>query len=140
MAGDYNIAIHTFVHPSQLSTYSSLEGALTPVTATSQFLSPTRKRVPQIACKGISDPLFFPIGFDYLSQARQGVALRDFSIRSQSALTQLVSGVNEHILAGLSIRKIDLRIRVTVIFRCHYQGYTYVDVSGLATSTLMIHS
>jgi len=115
MVGYYDSSVHTFVHPSQLSAYSSLAGALTPMAATHQFLSSTRKRVPQTACKGISNPVFIPIDFDYFSQARQGVALRDFSIRSQSPLTQLISGTNERVLAGLEIRKIDLRIMVTVI-------------------------
>jgi len=124
MVGDYHNLVHTYVHPSQLSTYSSLAGALTPATAARQFSSSTRKRVPQTACKGISDPVFIPIGFDYFSQARQGVALRDFAIRSQSALTQLVSGANEHVLAELEIRKIDLRIMVTVILNAIIEMYS----------------
>jgi len=124
MVGDYHSLVHTYVHPSQLSTYSSLAGALTPATVTCQFLSSTRKRVPQTACKGTSDPAFFPIGFDYFSQARQGVALRDFAIRSQSALTQLVSGANEHVLAGLELRKIDLRIMVIVILNAIIKTYS----------------
>ena len=112
MAGYSDIPVHA-VHPSQLSAYSSLAGALTPATPISQFSSSTRERVPQTACKGVSDPVFAPIRFDYFSQARQGVALRDFS--SRSGLPQLISGANEHVLAGIKIHKIDLRIMVTVI-------------------------
>ncbi|KAL9713328.1 hypothetical protein Ac2012v2_002933 [Leucoagaricus gongylophorus] len=102
MAGYSDIPVHA-VHPSQLSAYSSLAGALTPATPISQFSSSTRERVPQTACKG----------------ARQGVALRDFS--SRSGLPQLISGANEHVLAGIKIHKIDLRIM--------WLGYEHVDGS-----------
>lgn len=119
MAGYSDIPVHA-VHPSQLSAYSSLAGALTPATPISQFSSSTRERVPQTACKGVSDPVFAPIRFDYFSQARQGVALRDFS--SRSGLPQLISGANEHVLAGIKIHKID------------------PSASGWAMSTLMVHS
>ncbi|KAJ3573845.1 hypothetical protein NP233_g2165 [Leucocoprinus birnbaumii] len=121
MASYYSTSVHTLVHPSQLSSYSSLAGALTPATPTSQFISSSRERVPQSVCKNVSEPVFLPISFDYFSQARQGVALRDFTVKSQSALNNLLSGANEPVLINTGIHKIDLRIM--------WLGYEHVDCS-----------
>ncbi|KXN90318.1 hypothetical protein AN958_04351 [Leucoagaricus sp. SymC.cos] len=122
MAGYYyTTPVHDLIHPSQLSTYSSLAGALTPAPPPSQFTSPNRERVPQIACKRISTPIFSPIAFDYFSQARQGVALRDFSVKSQGAVNQIVAGANEPVLANTGLQKIDLRVM--------WLGYEHVDCS-----------
>jgi len=119
MAGYYSGSVHTLVHPSQISTYSSLAGALTPAPPPSQFTSPSRRRVPQNACKNVDAPAFLPISFDYFSQARQGIALRDFSVKSQNALSQLIAGANEPVLSNTGIHKMDLRIMWT--------GYEHID-------------
>ncbi|KAF7770242.1 hypothetical protein Agabi119p4_6216 [Agaricus bisporus var. burnettii] len=103
-------SFHTGLHPSQISTYSSLAGALTPVSPPSLFTSPSRRRVPQTACKKVSNPAFEPIAFDYFEQARQGVALRDFTVKSQTGINQILSGANEPVLATAGIHKLDLRI------------------------------
>ncbi len=105
--------IHTLIHPSQISTYSSLAGALTPAPPPSQFTSPSRHRVPQRACKNVDAPAFSPISFDYFSQARQGVALRGCVVKSKHAINQLISCANEPVLATAGIQKIDLRIMVS---------------------------
>ncbi|KAF5362298.1 hypothetical protein D9756_002041 [Leucocoprinus leucothites] len=121
MAGYYSTSVHTLVHPSQLSNYSSLAGALTPVPPPSQFTSSSRERVPQTACKAVNEPVFMPVAFDYFSQSRQGVALRDFSVKSQGGINHLLSGANEVILANTGIQKIDLRIM--------WLGYEHIDCS-----------
>lgn len=128
MATYYTGGIHTLIHPSQISTYSSLTGALTPTPPPSQFTSPSRHRVPQRACKNMGAPVFPPISFDYFSQARQGIALRDFSVKSQNALNQLFAGANEPVLATAGIQKIDLRIMVSFFPPfTPTKGYPFVD-------------
>lgn len=107
-------SFHTGLHPSQISTYSSLAGALTPVSPPTLFTSPSRRRVPQTACKKVSSPAFEPIAFDYFEQARQGVALRDFTVKSQTGINQILSGANEPVLATAGIHKLDLRIMVSL--------------------------
>lgn len=119
MAGYYSTSFHTLVHPSQISTYSSLAGALTPAPPPSQFTSPTRRRVPQTACKNVTEPAFEPIAFDYFQQARQGIALRDFTVKSQTGISQLLSGANEPVLAHAGIHKMDLRIMVSLTILQH---------------------
>ncbi|KXN90320.1 hypothetical protein AN958_04353 [Leucoagaricus sp. SymC.cos] len=107
----YHNSIHAPVFPSQMSSYSSLSGALIPLP--SQFGSPRRRRVPQNVCQTSSGPVCGPIGFDYIGHAGQGVSLADFSARSQNAIAQLVAGANDQVLAGLGISKIHLRIMWT---------------------------
>jgi hypothetical protein len=107
-------SFHTGLHPSQISTYSSLAGALTPVTPPSQFSSPSRRRVPQAACKKITNPVFEPISFDYFEQSRQGVALREFTVKSQTGINQILSGANDPVLATAGLHKMDLRIMVSL--------------------------
>ncbi|KXN90314.1 hypothetical protein AN958_04347 [Leucoagaricus sp. SymC.cos] len=107
----YHSSIHPPVFPSQMSSYSSLSGALAPPP--SQFSSPRRRRVPQSVCQTSSGPVRVPIGFDYIGHDGQGVSLADFSTRSQNAITQLVAGANDQVLAGLGISKIHLRIMWT---------------------------
>ncbi|KAF5362296.1 hypothetical protein D9756_002043 [Leucocoprinus leucothites] len=107
----YHNAIHSPVFPSQISSYSSLSGALTPPPA--QFNSSRRRRVPQNVCQTSGGPACGPIGFDYIGQAGQGVSLADFSARSQNAISQLVAGANDQVLAGTGISKLHLRIMWT---------------------------
>jgi hypothetical protein len=140
MAGYYNAPVHTLVHPSQLSTYSSLAGALTPAAPISQFGSPSRERVPQTACKSVNTPAFEPIAFDYYSQARQGVALRDFNVKSQTALNQLLSGASDSVLSTSGIHKVDLRIMVSLFPERESDRYLFrLIVARLRTHRLFIH-
>ncbi|XP_006461571.1 hypothetical protein AGABI2DRAFT_118446 [Agaricus bisporus var. bisporus H97] len=113
----YHSSIHRPVFPSQVSSYSSLSGALTPPP--SQFISSRRQRVPQSASKISTGPICGPIDFDYIGQAGQGVSMADFSVRSQNAISQMVAGANEQILAGTGVVMIKLRIMWT--------GYEYLN-------------
>lgn len=106
----YHNPIHAPVFPSQLSSYSTLSGALVPPP--SRFNSQRRKRVPQTLCKTSSGPMCAPIGFDYLGQAGQGVSLADFSTRSQNALAKMITGANDLVLANLGLKS--MRLHVTV--------------------------
>ncbi|EKM81476.1 hypothetical protein AGABI1DRAFT_105053 [Agaricus bisporus var. burnettii JB137-S8] len=107
----YHNSIHSPIFPSQVSSYSSLSGALAPPP--SQFTSSRRRRVPQSTCKTSSGPICGPIGFDYIGQAGQGVSLADFSARSQNAICQMVTDANDQALSGMAISKINLRIMWT---------------------------
>ncbi|KAF9442250.1 hypothetical protein P691DRAFT_848998 [Macrolepiota fuliginosa MF-IS2] len=107
----YHNPIHAPIFPSQISSYSSLSGALAPPP--SQFASSRRRRVPQNVCKTNNSSICGPIGFDYIGQAGQGVSLADFSARSQNAISQMVAGANDQVLAGTGTSKINLRIMWT---------------------------
>ncbi|EKM81472.1 hypothetical protein AGABI1DRAFT_105050 [Agaricus bisporus var. burnettii JB137-S8] len=107
----YHNPIHSPIFPSQISSYSSLSGALAPPP--SQFISTRRRRVPQSTCKTSNGPICGPIGFDYIGQAGQGVSLADFSARSQNAISQMVAGANDQVLSQTGIGKINLRIMWT---------------------------
>lgn len=108
----YHNPIHSPIFPSQISSYSSLSGALAPPP--SQFISTRRRRVPQSTCKTSNGPICGPIGFDYIGQAGQGVSLADFSARSQNAISQMVAGANDQVLSQTGIGKIHLRIMVSL--------------------------
>lgn len=136
----YHSSIHRPVFPSQVSSYSSLSGALTPPP--SQFISSRRQRVPQSASKISTGPICGPIDFDYIGQAGQGVSMADFSVRSQNAISQMVAGANEQILAGTGVVMIKLRIMVSVqvlsISQTRNRKLIYDFYSGLDTSTWIL--
>lgn len=129
----YHNSIHSPVFPSQISSYSSLSGALAPPPP--QFTSPRRRRVPQSVCNASSGPICGPIGFDYIGQAGQGVSVADFSARSQNAISQMVAGANDQVLAGTGIGKINLRIMVCSIFGPSSNCELTWTCSGLDMST-----
>jgi hypothetical protein len=106
----YHNAIHCPVFPSQLSSYSTLSGALIPPPP--RFTSVRRKRVPQTLCKTNSGPICPPISFDYIGQAGQGVSIADFNTRSQNALMQMITGANDLVLANTDVKTVCLHIMV----------------------------
>ncbi|KAF5361855.1 hypothetical protein D9756_002050 [Leucocoprinus leucothites] len=114
--------LHLPVFPSQLSTYSTLAGALT-LEAPRQFTNPRRRRVPQYKTKSLPghDPLCPPILFDYISAQGQGVPIHDFIVLSTNALAQDISGAHDQVLAGLGVRVMTLRIM--------WQGYERLNWS-----------
>ncbi|KXN90319.1 hypothetical protein AN958_04352 [Leucoagaricus sp. SymC.cos] len=103
----YHTAIHSPVFPSQVSGYSSLSGALSP---NSQFANPRRYRIPQCAAKAAGAPVAQPVSFDYIGYAHQGVSIADFHVRSANALSQMIAGGNDLVLAQTGVREINLRI------------------------------
>ncbi|KAJ3573842.1 hypothetical protein NP233_g2162 [Leucocoprinus birnbaumii] len=107
----YHNAIHPPVFPSQLSSYSTLSGALIPPP--SRFTSSRRRRVPQALCKASSAPICPPITFDYIGQSGQGVSVADFSARSQNALVQMVTGANDLVLANMGVKSVNLHVMWT---------------------------
>lgn len=123
----YHNSIHSPIFPSQVSSYSSLSGALAPPP--SQFTSSRRRRVPQSTCKTSSGPICGPIGFDYIGQAGQGVSLADFSARSQNAICQMVTDANDQALSGMAISKINLRIMVSISIFISPVGFELIRFS-----------
>ncbi|KXN90315.1 hypothetical protein AN958_04348 [Leucoagaricus sp. SymC.cos] len=117
----YHNSIHRPVFPSQLSSYSTLSGALIPPP--SRFNSSRRKRVPQTLCKTHSGPMCAPIMFDYIGQAGQGVSLADFGARSQNALVHMVAGANDLVLSGTGVKSMTVHITWT--------GYEHLQRSKL---------
>ncbi|KAF9442248.1 hypothetical protein P691DRAFT_739131 [Macrolepiota fuliginosa MF-IS2] len=104
----YHNPIHAPVFPSQVSSYSTLSGAL--ASPPCRFNSQRRRRVPQAVCKTHSGPMCAPITFDYIGQVGQGVSLADFSARSQNLLGQMVTGANDLVLAGSGVKAIRLHV------------------------------
>jgi hypothetical protein len=106
----YHNPIHSPVFPSQISSYSSLSGALTP--APSQFTNPYRHRLPQTVAKTSGSPVMYPIAFDYINYSKQGVSIVDFSARSANVLAQMVAGGSDLVLSGTNVQQINIRITV----------------------------
>ncbi len=117
----YHSPIHAPIFPSQMSGYSSLSGALSPPP--SQFANPRRRRVPQPAAKAAGNPVTPPISFDYIGYSQQGVSIVDFSARSANALSQMVAGGNDLVLAGVGIQQINLKIMVGDLSIASYAEY-----------------
>ncbi|KXN90328.1 hypothetical protein AN958_04361 [Leucoagaricus sp. SymC.cos] len=115
-------ALHLPVFPSQLSTYSSLAGALT-IELSPRFLNPRRQRVPQQKCKAPpgQGPLFPPILFDHLASRGQGVPIYNFIVLSTSTLEREVSGAHDEVLADLTSRVMTIRVM--------WQGYERLNWS-----------
>ncbi|KAF5362295.1 hypothetical protein D9756_002042 [Leucocoprinus leucothites] len=104
----YHNAIHSPVFPSQVSGYSSLSGALSPPP--SQFANPRRRRVPQCAAKAAGSPVANPVMFDFIGYSQQGVSIAEFHVRSANALSQVIAGGNDLVLANTGVQEINLRI------------------------------
>lgn len=111
----YRSPLHPPLFPSQISSYSSLTGALT-IKPTKRFDNPRRRRVPQyksrVPAGGV--PLCPPILFDYFKAHGQGVPANDFIVLSANALAREVSGANDQTLTGLDIDHLNLRIMVSL--------------------------
>ncbi|KAF5385125.1 hypothetical protein D9615_000893 [Tricholomella constricta] len=115
----YTNPLHPPVYPTQRSGYSALGDALKGHPETSQFLSPSRRRLPQAAwapsakwklMTGRTNQIHGAITFDYIGYAKQGVPMRELSTRSTHALASMITGANDQVLAHTGLTKITLRI------------------------------
>lgn len=112
----YRSSLHPPVFPSQISSYSSLAGALS-ANPTRQFINPRRRRVPQYKSKvppRSRDLHHPPILFDHFEARGQGVPVHDFIALSTNALAREVTGAHDQILASLNSRQLTLRILVRI--------------------------
>ncbi|KAG5728887.1 hypothetical protein E4T56_gene5619 [Termitomyces sp. T112] len=120
----YTNPLHPPVHSSQISRYTSLEGAV----GSSKFLSPTRRRLPQPSytpaskwdlAMGQNARRHAAIQFDYVGYNGQGVQMRELSARSDAAIASMIQGAGDPVLAHAG------RERVT--FRIIWPGYEHVE-------------
>ncbi|KAF8998855.1 hypothetical protein BDQ17DRAFT_1247341 [Cyathus striatus] len=130
--------LHTPVRPGQHSPFSSLSTA---VAHNAQFTSSRRRRVPQKSYTSVVSKwgsatgrvaaLHNPIAFDYIGFSKQGVPMCELAGRSMTAISQMVVGANDMVLAA-GMQRIN--------FRIIWPGYEHVDWARsveVATSGLM---
>ncbi|XP_006461583.1 hypothetical protein AGABI2DRAFT_143427 [Agaricus bisporus var. bisporus H97] len=114
----YPSCLHPPLFSSQISSYSSLAGALkTESPRTLDFNNPRRRRIPQY--KGGAScghaTLSPPILFDHFGALGQGVRVQHFIILSTNALLKEIGGAEDQILTGLKANHILLKM--------NWQGY-----------------
>lgn len=114
--------LHTPVSASNRSQFSSLGGAVSGAPAPAQFLSPFRRRLPQAQytpsskwknATGRLNQLHNAISFDYLGYTKQGVPMRELSTRGAHALSSMIHGANDKVLAHTGLVRITFRIIVS---------------------------
>ncbi|GLB36894.1 hypothetical protein LshimejAT787_0311810 [Lyophyllum shimeji] len=121
----FNNPLHPPVAPAQRSTYTTLGNALDCGAEPSQPLSPCVRRLPQArwtpACKwklatGRTNALHSAVTFDVhgYGYSKQGVPMRELSTRSANALAEVVRGADDQVLAHTGLRRIILRILVSL--------------------------
>jgi hypothetical protein len=127
--------LHPPVSPLYRSQFSTLGDAVSsPHTHTqSQFLSPTRRRLPQQryipsskyqwrATTGRLPHLHPLISFDYTNHNRQGVSMLELTTRSMHAVRTMIQGADDQVFAGTGLARITLRIMVSRICSSHVHG------------------
>lgn len=111
--------LHPPILPSQISTYSTLEGAV----GTVESLPPARYPLPQPSyiptskwarAMGKSVPLHAPIAFDYIGYNGQGVQLRELFARSDAAITTIIQDARDAVLPLTERERISFRIIVRI--------------------------
>lgn len=118
----YGNPLHPPLSCTQYSAHTSISVALVPPAHT--FLVLYRRWVPQPAytpaSKWKSGTAVQPnkqlptVSFDYTGQPRQGIPMRELSVRNMSTLSNILQGANEPVLAQTGLQKITLRILVSI--------------------------
>ncbi|KAF5377773.1 hypothetical protein D9757_008112 [Collybiopsis confluens] len=110
----YSNPLHPPVHASKQSVYSSLStsGATSSSSASSNS---RRRRVPFISSSKFpssSQPLHFPITFDYQGYPGAGIPMREIYARGELALAQMMDRGSERLatFAQSGLRRINLAI------------------------------
>ncbi|KAK1220696.1 hypothetical protein PQX77_016522 [Marasmius sp. AFHP31] len=127
MSGYIN-PLHTPVHPSHISSFSSLGSAMTPPPSSKSHAS--RRHVPQTSYApsskwknqtGRVQPLCASISFDFIGITHQGMPLRELCARGPYALQQMMQGANDAVFANAPSRprKVTLHIR--------WPGYEHIE-------------
>ncbi|KAJ8087107.1 hypothetical protein PM082_005935 [Marasmius tenuissimus] len=127
MSGYIN-PLHTPVHPSHISSFSSLGSAMTPPPSSKSHSS--RRHVPQTSYApsskwknqtGRVQPLCGSISFDFIGIPHQGMPLRELCARGPYALQQMMQGANDAVFANAPSRprKVTLHIR--------WPGYEHIE-------------
>ncbi|KAF9077555.1 hypothetical protein BDP27DRAFT_1208445 [Rhodocollybia butyracea] len=114
----YHNSIHPTITLQNASYYSSLGGAVRGAPQSS-FMIPNRKRVPQ----SIYHPndkwraqtgrltVHPPIAIDFKGYSRQGMKMSEIYARGSYALSQMMEGADDRVLARTGLKRITLHIR-----------------------------
>ncbi|KAG6815962.1 hypothetical protein H0H87_009875 [Tephrocybe sp. NHM501043] len=116
----YTNPLHPPVHPTAHSQFSTISGALQP-----QYLSATRQHIPQqpyYSSKPGSGRVHAPIAFDHPGYAKQGVQMRELTMRSIGALASVIQNAGDAVLAHTGLSRITLRIM--------WPGYEHLDFAS----------
>ncbi|KAJ3717098.1 hypothetical protein EV361DRAFT_864697 [Lentinula raphanica] len=117
MSHYYN-PIHPTVGSQNKSQYSSLGGAM-PSAPQSSFLVPNRRRVPQAIFQpsgkwrnqtGRLVQTQAPIAIDFKGYSRQGIKMMELYARGALALSQMMQGADDRVLAHTGLKRITLYI------------------------------
>lgn len=116
------MAYHNPLHSQvgNVSSYSALTGAVSGGSHT--FASPFRRWLPQPDYSPASkwraatatDNRHLPaVFFDFIGHSKQGVNMREISVRGAAGLGQMLIGANDPVLASTGLQRITLRIMVS---------------------------
>ncbi|GAW10425.1 hypothetical protein F5879DRAFT_983609 [Lentinula edodes] len=138
MSHYYN-PIHPTVSSQNTSQYSSLGGAVRGAPAQSSFLIPNRRRVPQSIYQptgkwrnqtGRLAPIHAPVSVDFKGYSRQGMRMMELYARGAFALSQMMEGGDDRVLAHTGLKRITLHIRWP-----GYENYEWIRSIELNTSS-----
>ncbi|KAG6894897.1 hypothetical protein C0992_004055 [Termitomyces sp. T32_za158] len=116
--------LHPLVHPSQISHYSTLEGAVN----ITRSLPRTRHPLPQqlyipnskwARAMGKNNCLHPAIQFDHIGYDGQGVQMREFLARSEASIGAMIQGARDAVLSHVE--------RGRISFRIMWPGYEHVE-------------
>jgi len=117
--------LHHPINTTQFSSYNSLNGATANSQATSQFISPFRRRLPQQPytptskwrnATGRTNTVHAAIFFDYKGYKRQGVPMRELCARSIPGISQMIEDPEDLVLDDTGLQRITFRILVSFSF------------------------
>lgn len=113
--------LHTPVSAASRSQFSSLGGAVNSAPASSQFLSPNRRRLPQAPYTGStksrsSGRASQPITFDYVGHSGQGIPMGELITRGGHTLASMVHAAGDQVLVHTGLARINLHISVNIAY------------------------
>jgi hypothetical protein len=122
--------LHPPVSAPYHSQYSTLGDAIFSPHSQPQFLSPTRRRLPQQpytpsskwrTATGRLNQIHPLISFDYNNYHKQGVSMLELTTRSTHGIGMMIQGANDQVFAGTGLVRITFRILVSwFCFYCFY--------------------
>ncbi|EDR16178.1 uncharacterized protein LACBIDRAFT_321426 [Laccaria bicolor S238N-H82] len=128
MSAIYNNPLHPPIPSTFQSPFNALSGAVVCSANAPPFVSPFRRRLPQIPytpsskwrnVTGRTNLVHSPVHFDYLGYTRQGVPMRELSTRGAHALSSMIVGATDQVFVHTGLSRITLYII--------WPGYEHVD-------------
>ena len=123
MSTIYVNPLHPPIPSALQSPFNTLSGAVVCSSNGPPFLSPFRRRLPQITytpsskwrnVTGRTNLVHAPVHFDYLGYSRQGVPMRELSTRGAHALASMIVGATDQVLVHTGLSRITLYIIVSL--------------------------